>query len=159
MNWDNFFIAQVSAAATLTGLIFVSVSINLTRILEGLHLPSRALQSIMLLLNILLISSFMLVPGQSLIAQGIEILVLGLILWTIIFNLSLSILRTTPTEYKKTARINFYLIQVVVLPFLAAGIYILFFGEKGIYFLVAGILFSFLKAIADSWVLLIEINR
>ncbi len=159
MNWDNFFIAQVSAAAALTGLIFVSVSINLTRILEGVHLPSRALQSITLLLNILLISSLMLVPGQSLIAKGIEVLVLGVMLWVITFRLSLSILRTTPTAYKRPARINFYLMQFVVLPFLAAGMYILFFGENGIYLLVAGILFSFLKAIADSWVLLVEIHR
>lgn len=68
-------------------------------------------------------------------------------------------LATTPLAYKRAARINFYLVHVVVSPFLAAGICILFFGGAGIYLLVAGILFSYIKAIAGSWVLLVEIQR
>src|ERR1019366_2755951 len=153
MNWDNFFIAQAGAAAALTGLIFVAVSINLSRILAGSHLPNRALQSITLLLNILLISSLILVPGQSLIIIGIEVLLLSLTLWILTLKLTLSILRATPPEYKKQSRANFYMIQVAVLPFLASGIFILIIGEKGIYLLVPGILFSFSKAIVDAWVL------
>jgi hypothetical protein len=32
-GWENFFIAEMGASAALVGLIFVGVSINLTRIL------------------------------------------------------------------------------------------------------------------------------
>jgi len=35
----------------------------------------------------------------------------------------------------------------------------LVWGTIGLYGLVPAVLFSFLKAIADSWVLLVEINR
>jgi hypothetical protein len=35
-GWANFFIAQVGAAAALTGLIFVGVSINLNKIQDNL---------------------------------------------------------------------------------------------------------------------------
>jgi hypothetical protein len=41
-GWDNFFVAEVGAAAALSGLLFVAVSINLTRILAIPHLPARA---------------------------------------------------------------------------------------------------------------------
>jgi modulator of FtsH protease len=30
-GWDNFFLAEAGASAALTGLIFVGVSINLTK--------------------------------------------------------------------------------------------------------------------------------
>jgi hypothetical protein len=159
MSWDNFFIAQAGAAAGLTGLIFVAVSINLNGILAAPYLPTRALQSIILLLNILLISSLMLVSGQSSMVIGIEVIVLGVILWTITLSLGLSIHRTSPIQYKKHSRGNLFLTQIAVIPFNVAGICILVFGETGFYFLVPGILFSFSKAIIDAWVLLVEINR
>jgi hypothetical protein len=159
MSWDNFFIAQVGAAAALTGLIFVAVSINLNGILAAPYLPDRALQSLTLLLNILIVSSLMLVPGQSSMLTGIEVIVLALILWITTLRLGLSIHRTSPIQYKRHSRGNLFLTQVAVIPFLIAGICILFFGETGIYFLVPGMLFSFSKAITDAWVLLVEINR
>lgn len=159
MNWDNFFIAQASAAAALTGLIFVAVSINLNRIITEAYLVSRALQSIILLVNVLLVSSLLLIPQQSFKSIGIEVLFLALILWGIILTLALYILRKTPQQYKKHARLNFYISQIAALPFVAAGICILLFKENGMVLLAAGILFSFVKAISDSWILLVEINR
>jgi len=32
--WANFFVAEVGASAALVGLLFVAVSINLTKIIE-----------------------------------------------------------------------------------------------------------------------------
>ncbi len=53
IGWENFFIAEVGASVALTGLIFVGVSINLTRILSLTGLPNRALLALTLLLTIL----------------------------------------------------------------------------------------------------------
>ncbi len=159
MNWDNFFLAQAGAAAALTGLLFVAVSINLNRIITDSYLPDRALQSIILLLNVLLVSSLMLIPGQSTVAIGIEVLVLGIILWITTFRLALSILRSTPAEHKRHSRSSLYWVQVAALPFVAGALYILFIDKNGIYVIVPGILFSFSKAVTDSWILLVEINR
>ena len=39
--WVNFFVAQCGASAALLGLIFVSVSLNLTKILSHPLLPGR----------------------------------------------------------------------------------------------------------------------
>jgi hypothetical protein len=83
-GWENFFIAQVSASAALTGLIFVAVSINLTRILSLPKLPNRALASLLLLLTILITSSLLLVPGQPVVVVGIEVLIVGLASWIVV---------------------------------------------------------------------------
>ncbi len=41
-GWETFFVAEVGAAAALTGLLFVAVSINLTKVLAFPQLPGRA---------------------------------------------------------------------------------------------------------------------
>ena len=43
--WTDLFVATVGATAALTGLIFVGVSINLTRITAFKGLPERALEA------------------------------------------------------------------------------------------------------------------
>jgi hypothetical protein len=55
-DWSNFFVAEVGAAAALTGLIVVAVSINLTRILSFEQLPARAGESLVILISALLIA-------------------------------------------------------------------------------------------------------
>ncbi|HEX3901634.1 MAG TPA: hypothetical protein VH853_02220 [Polyangia bacterium] len=41
-GWESFFVAEVGAAAALTGLLFVAVSINLSKVLAFPQLPGRA---------------------------------------------------------------------------------------------------------------------
>ena len=82
-GWDNFFVAEAGAAAALAGLVFVAVSINLTRILEYPHLPARAAETLIALLSVLVVTTFALVPGQSARAYGVEIGATGLVIWTI----------------------------------------------------------------------------
>ena len=83
VGWESFFIAEVGASAALVGLIFVGVSINLIRILSLPGLPNRALLALVLLLTILVVCSLLLVPGQTLTFVGIEVLVIGLVVWTL----------------------------------------------------------------------------
>ena len=63
-GWETFFTAQVAASATLVGLLFVGVSLNLAKILANAGLPNRALAGFYLLLAILIVSSLMLLPAQ-----------------------------------------------------------------------------------------------
>ena len=64
-EWESLFVAEAGASAALAGLLFVALSINLERILKGSGLPGRAGEAIVLLLTVLVVSTFGLVPGQS----------------------------------------------------------------------------------------------
>lgn len=158
-DWSNFFIAMAGAAAALAGLIFVSASINLTRILSIPSLPDRALESLILLINILIISALALVPRQSWGLLGMWYLLLGVLVWSVMLYLDLRIWRKTNPGYKKHSRQNMLFSQLAVLPYILSGIMLLWYGENGLYWLVPGVIFSFIKAITDAWVMLVEINR
>ena len=72
--WANFFVAEVGAAAALSDLVIVAISINLQRILSFPQLPGRAAEMLIMLVGTLLASSFALMPGQTLRVFGSEIL-------------------------------------------------------------------------------------
>ena len=55
-EWSTLLTVEAESAATLTGLVFVAVSINLDRIMEYPGLPGRAAESILQFLQVFLIS-------------------------------------------------------------------------------------------------------
>jgi len=65
-------------------LIFVGVSINIAKILSFPKLPDRALLSLILLLNILIISYLMLIPAQPYLTIGFEILILSIGVYSLV---------------------------------------------------------------------------
>ena len=107
IGWDNFFTAEVGASAALLGLLFVGVSINLARIISLPGLPNRALLALIILLTILVVSSLLLVPGQSLTLVGIEVLVVGLIVWVTVTTLDVTVTQTKKTQYPMPVPMHF----------------------------------------------------
>lgn len=158
-EWSSFFGAVVGAAATLTGLIFVGVSISLTKILSLPGVPTRASQSLILLLTVLIVSALCLVPRQSLQLMGAEFLCIGITVWAVTLKLNLAMLRRAEIGFKKHALANIVFTQLAVLPYLVAGVITLVSGIYGIFWLIPAIIFSFIKAVVDAWVLLVEIHR
>jgi hypothetical protein len=71
-GWGELFLAGAGASAALAGLLFVAISINLERILQGAGLPGRAGEAIVLLVAVLVVSMLGLVPGQSLRVLGMD---------------------------------------------------------------------------------------
>ena len=73
-GWSNFLSAETGAAATLAGLIFVAVSINLSKILEYPGVPGRAAEALALLIGVLLSCTFGLAPNQPARVTGLRTL-------------------------------------------------------------------------------------
>jgi modulator of FtsH protease len=76
-NWKDFYVMAGGAAAALTGLILVAVSLHLRPILSHPLYRDRSFTSLQGLVTMLIVACIALSP-QDLTAMGVEILVLGL---------------------------------------------------------------------------------
>jgi hypothetical protein len=156
-GWDNFFVAEAGAAAALTGLLFVAVSINLTRVLQFPQLPTRAAETLISLMSVLVVSTFALVPGQSLATYGVEIAITGLATWAIL-TVALARTHKLDRDYGPVwGRVITN--QLPPLPYIVAGVLLATGHSRGMYWIVPGILLSFGSGIFGAWVLLVEIQR
>ena len=157
-GWESFFVAEVGGAAALTGLIFVAVSINLTKILAYVQLPRRAAEALVMLTSVLAIASLALVPGQSRVLLGLEITAVALLAW--IYPIVLQRRDARLPENKLDWVVKRALThQIATLPLLVAGLSVLAGAGGGLYWLVPGTLLSFAGALFNAWVLLVEILR
>lgn len=77
-EWHDFYVMAGGAAAALTGLLFVAMSLHSKAILRHPLYGGRAVGTLVSLLTILFISGAVLIPGQSTVAVGIEIEVFAL---------------------------------------------------------------------------------
>ncbi len=154
-SWTAFLSVAAGVAATLTGLIFVAVSINLSRILEVPRIANRAAESILQMFGALLISMCALVPGLSSVVLGVEVALIGLILWMLV----------TILQYRSFARefprpfISIALAQIATILFCFAGISMATGTLGGLYWLAPGIILSMTAGVSNAWVLLVEILR
>lgn len=158
-DWNALYRAVAGASATLIGLIFVGVSISLTKILSIRGLPDRALLSLVLLLNILVLSVLFLVPQQSVKNLGKEVLIIGIVVWCVVLRLDLRAFQNKQKQYKWRYAFNMLVDQTATLLYMTAGVALATNNAKGMYWMVAAILISIVKAVLDAWVLLVEINR
>ncbi|MCB0875676.1 MAG: hypothetical protein R2718_07070 [Solirubrobacterales bacterium] len=157
-QWSDFFVATAGAAAALTGLLFVAVSINLDRILSFRGLPSRALATLVLLLEVTVVSVFALAPGQSATALGIELLIVGVLAAAIVLG---QLRASYDPEHQTRGQLAGHLTLGAfgVVPFVIAGLSLTAETGGGLYWALAGVVGAIVAAVANAWVLLVEILR
>lgn len=142
-EWSNLFVATAGAAAALTGLIFVGVSINLTKILSARNLPTRALLSLTLLFTILVLSIIFLIPGQDPRHLGTEIILVGILVWLAVSIMDFAVLRSIDKAYKRQQVFSTLLDQVAILPYVIGGILVVTTGVSGVYWITIAFIFLF----------------
>jgi hypothetical protein len=157
--WSSFFSAQIGAAASLAGLIFVAVSINLSRIIASPLLSARAGKALVTLTNVLLLSTLCLAPGQSPHRLGWELVFLGGVMWMAVSWAMRKAARNNALLSGPRRVIVAILTQGSAVPAVAAGISQLAGRGGGLEWLLAGVMFSYVAALIDAWVLLVEIHR
>ncbi len=158
-QWSDFFVATAGASAALAGLLFVAVSINLDRILGEAGLPDRALETVLLLLSVVLISVVGLIPGQSSGALGAELLFVSLTIALIVVRLPTLGFATGFTPPRSWVWGRWALRLFGTVPFVLGGASVLLEAGGGLYWVAAGIVFAIAGAVANAWVLLVEILR
>jgi hypothetical protein len=159
-GWGELFLAEAGASAALGGLLFVAVSINLNRIIALRSLPGAALGAIVLLVAVLMVSTFALVPGQPRWVLGTEVLVVGIADWSILTAIWIRALRAPiPNQPRFVPVISTVVTQAATLPIVVAGVSLLLGAGGGLYWLVPGMAFSLVVAVVNAWVLLVEVVR
>ncbi len=158
-DWSTFFAAMVGAGAALTGLVFVALSINLKQILAFPGLPSRSAEAIILLMQPVIVGALVLIPGQRLVALGIEMLVVGAAtsfqITKMIWN-ARALLGQIPA-WQVATRIVFA--ELAVVPSLVAGGMLVAGVSQGLYVEAGALFICILDGVLDAWVLLVEILR
>jgi hypothetical protein len=158
-EWSTLLAVQAGAAATLTGLVFVAISINLSRIVAVPGLPGRGAESIMQFLEVFLISTVALIPRQSDRVLADELIVIAVISWITQVAVEVRYLRVRKGHPWAWFVHRAVLTQLATLPFCIAGITLLLGVPDALYWLVPGFVFSFVAGVISAWVLLVEILR
>jgi hypothetical protein len=158
-EWSDLFVATAGASAALLGLLFVAVSINLERILAYEGLPERALETLLLLLGVLIVAIVGLIPAESTVVLGLELLFVAGVVAAIVLRLPGTRAQDTgrePTQWR-LSRIAVRLMGT--LPLVIGGLSVLLEAGGGLYWIAAGIVLAIVGAAANAWVLLVEILR
>ena len=157
LAWHDFFLGTIGAAAALTGLLFVAISINLDQILKYAGLPGRAAGTLGMLVSALLVSGFALAPGQSPRVLGIEIAAVGAVV--AVQAVWVSRVSEAPDE-RASWRIEHA--ATLLLPgigMIVGGGSLVAAAGGGLYWVLGAILLAFVSASVNAWVLLVEIKR
>jgi hypothetical protein len=136
----------------------VAVSINVDRILKLPGVPDRALETVLLLLSVVLVSVVGLIPGQSAAALGAELLGLGVVMGAAVGVLAIrSLADTVQPPLARVARL--VLLAAGILPVIVGGVSLLADTGGGLYWIAPGIVFAIAGGVGNAWVLLVEILR
>ena len=159
-DWSSFFSTAAEAAATLAGLVIVTVSVNIRQILNYDHLPSRAAAAVGTLILILVSGIAALIP-QPVHTFAIEILVMGAVAWLLQVH---STRKGTVARLKLQRPTRESVLEIVsgqlqTLPFIVGGISLLSGRGGGLYWIAGGIIAIFIFSTLNTWVLLVEILR
>jgi modulator of FtsH protease len=156
-EWHGFFEGTIGAAAALTGLLFVAISINLEQILKFPQLPGRAAGTLGILVAALTASGLALAPGQDHQTLGIEILLVGVVV--AVQAIWVTHRRRTPDE--KAWWVIQHLLSLLVpgVAFIVGGVSLLTGFGGGLYWVLAATLLIFVVSSINAWVLLVEIKR
>jgi modulator of FtsH protease len=156
-GWADFGVASAGATAALTGLVVVAISVNLKEILAFPTIVPRAGSTIAGLVVAVLASLGFLVPGQTLLAFGIEVL----IPWTVaaFFDMR-SLIAHRRSDRPATEIIGQAVLSAIqYLPLLVGGILMIAGMPFGVTLVAIGIATTIIASMVNTWVLLVEILR
>jgi hypothetical protein len=120
------------------GCCLWAISINPERILQDAGLPDRAGEAMVLRVAVLVVSTLVLVPGQSSTALGAELLAAGLVAWSALVTTHVQAVRGHVAPSSRVLAGRIVTAQAAVLPLLVAGVSLLLGAGGGLYWLVPG---------------------
>jgi hypothetical protein len=156
--WEDFAEMTGGASAALTGLLFVAVSLNATRIAEHKALRASAGQTLVLFLTPLIVAAAVLAPGQADWVLGIELIAVALVAGSGLLIIGRS-KQSAPDEDR-------WLIElfdrrepsiVAMLLLLSSGATVAAGANSGLYLLLPAVLTGFTSGVLNAWYFLLPV--
>jgi hypothetical protein len=158
-DWGGFFAASAGAAAGLTGLIIVAMSVNIGTIIAIPSMTSRAGATIATLVLAVVASIAALVPGQPLWFLGVELLAFGTAAAVFAVDSAVRVIGASPHASRGVGALKSAVVVAQVLPYLVGGGLLAAGDPSGLGWVAAGIMLVFVGSVLNAWVLLVEILR
>jgi hypothetical protein len=161
-KWATFATVSGGAAAGLTGLLFVAVSIRVDVIAKSQELRNRAAQTLALFVTVLFIAILLSIPDQAQVVLGAELIALAALIGALNLALDRRAL-SSPGPGGGSARAVALLLDAVapnaVTAILTAiaGILLVAGVNAGLDVLVAPVLCALAGGVASAWLLLTKI--
>ncbi|MDB5169105.1 MAG: hypothetical protein JWO41_461 [Candidatus Saccharibacteria bacterium] len=156
--WSGFFQLVGTASAALTGLVFVSMSLNLDIITQDVTHRNRAIGTLAGLAAIFMACAFAIMGGQNHLAVGAELLIVSSTAATIYVHGYLQSLKqqgsTVGLNYTRiTIGASCYAVEII-------GALILTLGHiMGLYIAAAAIILNVPFLISGVWLLLVGVHQ
>jgi hypothetical protein len=163
-KWSTFATVAGGAAAGLTGLLFVAVSIRAGVIAKSQELRNRASQTLALFVTVLFIAILLSIPDQSLRVLGIELVALALVLGVGMLVLDRRA-RVDPDSRDAAAHAVASILEVAApngvtsMLLLTAGILLVVGAHSGLDVLVLPVITALAGGVTSAWLLLTKIPR
>lgn len=157
--WHDFYVMAGGAAAALTGLLFVAMSLHSGAIMRHPLYGDRAVGTLISLMTILFISGAVLIPGQSGLAVGIEVGVFALYHLIASYSWVRRMPRSTFASLSLRRRIlELSGASIWIVLFVASAVSLMVGAGGGFYLLAAVMPFMFGWNGYVAWVLLTEVS-
>jgi modulator of FtsH protease len=158
-GWSEFFVASAGASAALAGLIIVAMTVNVDLIIRIPGMASRAASAIAVLVLATVVALAGLIPGQSMVLFGAEVVALSAIALGITIDSTARVLRHRGGATVLQAVTKTTIGMVPPVAFAAGGILIAASAASGAGLLAVGTVTAILVSVVNAWVVLVEIKR
>jgi modulator of FtsH protease len=157
--WSDFGVAVAGAAAALSGLLFVAVSINIQRILSFASLPERAAQTLIMLVVPLLVALLLIIPGQPRGVLAGELIATGMVGGAGLWRLGGPSTRAAQEGRGRWLATRALPSAAIAIMLVLAGVTLVADAGGGLYWVAPVVLVAFISGLSNAWVLLVEILR
>jgi hypothetical protein len=158
-GWSDFNVAMVGATAALAGLLIVAMSVNIAEIMKSPTLPPRAAASIVALVLALTAGAFGLVPGQSSLAYGLEVLVATVLAGVFQWHAIRVVMREDRVSTRDRILKSIAGVMPIVAFLLGSVLVVAGVVEAELIAMAVGSVLSIIAALLMAWVVLVEVLR
>ena len=156
-DWGPFATVAGAAAAGLTGLLFVAVSIRIDVIGRSAELRNRAAQTLSLFVTVLLVSIVLAIPGQDYAPLGAELIALSLSTVALLVFLDRRAGADTPTTDTNAFGRMLDLVTpntVTSVSLFVTGVLVAAGIHAGLYVVVVPVIAALAGGVASAWLFL-----